>query len=450
MTHFFSTRLDRFLAIGIFCLLFSGMLGHPLQAQSLPNFVEIAKTEKHKVVHISTTTKVQVDSNNPFFEIFPQLPRSKKESALGSGFFFSPDGYVVTNNHVVKGAEKIEVLLDDNRTFPAKVVGADERTDIALLKIDAKEKFAAVKFGDSSKLEIGEWVLAIGNPLGLDQTVTAGIVSAKGRDILGGTAYGQFIQTDAAINFGNSGGPLLNTKGEVVGINTAIAGGQGLGFAIPSNLALKVIEQLRKGGKVVRGWLGVGIQELSPELAASMKLPNGQRGVLITQIFPDSPAQKATIQEQDLIVDINGTPIYRSNDLQNLIAEMAPGTDVKVTVLRGKERLVLSAKVAEFKQEAVADAATPGELGLSLVAIDAKIKKEFNLKVDYGLLVKDIDERSPLSERIQAGDVILKLNGKEMRKTSDFFSTVKGFKDGTTFVLLVHRDGRQMVIPGTK
>jgi len=443
---FFSSLVPFF---SLFFLFFQPFLS---QGQNLPNFVEIVKTEKSKVVHIATTTKVKNNANDPFFNFFPNLPKERKESALGSGFFYSPEGLVITNNHVIHGAEKIDVILDDNRSYSAKVIGADERTDLALLKVDAKGTFPVMKFGDSNKLEVGEWVLAIGNPLGLDQTVTAGIVSAKNRDILGGTAYGQFIQTDAAINFGNSGGPLLNTKGEVVGINTAIAGGQGLGFAIPSNLASKIIEQLKKGGKVVRGWLGVGIQDLTPEITSSMKFPNGQKGVLITQIYPDSPAKKAGLQEQDLIIEVNGSPVNKSNELQRTIAETPPGQQVQVTVLRNGSPTKKTIKIEEFKNDTLSKSGEEkaNDFGLVLLPVTQELKKEFNLSVNGGLFVKDIDPESTWAEKIQAGDVILKANGKNVNRVSDFEQAMKEVKKDSSFVILIHRAGRQMVVAITK
>lgn len=435
-----------------------------LMAQSLPDFVSITKTEKQKVVHISTTSKAKnqvygrdLFNDHPFFKILPdplgpQQNNAPKNRALGSGFFYTSDGYIVTNNHVIEDAETIEVILNDERSFKASVVGADKRTDLALLKIEDKEgSFPAVKFGNSDDLEIGQWVIAIGNPLGLDQTVTAGIVSAKGRDIMGGTAYGQFIQTDAAINFGNSGGPLIDTKGEVIGINTAItSSSEGIGFAIPSNVAVKVIEQLKNKGLVTRGWLGIGLQELTPEITESLKLKNGQRGVLVSQVFDDSPAQSAGLETQDIIISLDNKTINGSNDLQLLVAETPPGKTITLGLVRNKKYMKLKVKIAEFKEEFVQKAinSTVDSVGLQLGQVTTKLKEDYNLSVDKGLLVLAISPNSPLAEKLNAGDVILKLNNQDVKTVKEFENILSKVNKGSSFLLLINREGFQVIVSG--
>ena len=289
----------------VFFVLFFALLLPNSFAAFPQSFSDIVKKEKSKVVHVLNTSVSKTTQVPQIFQDFfgQQAPQqNRRQTASGSGFFVSPDGYILTNNHVIDKAESLTVILEDETSHKAKVIGTDPRTDLALLKIDIK-KAPYVKFGNSDRLAIGDWVVAIGNPLGLDFTVTAGILSAKGRDIFGGTAYGDFLQTDAAINRGNSGGPLYNTKGEVIGINTAIVvGGQGLGFAIPSNLAVNIMDSLRKDGKVLRGWLGVGIQNVTPDLADGFQMPKGKKGVAITGVQKSSPAAKAGLKSGDVIV----------------------------------------------------------------------------------------------------------------------------------------------------
>ena len=311
------------------------------------SFSDIVKKEKSKVVHVLNTSVSKTTQVPQIFQDFfgQQAPQqNRRQTASGSGFFVSPDGYILTNNHVIDKAESLTVILEDETSHKAKVIGTDPRTDLALLKIDIK-KAPYVKFGNSDKLAIGDWVVAIGNPLGLDFTVTAGILSAKGRDIFGGTAYGDFLQTDAAINRGNSGGPLYNTKGEVIGINTAIVvGGQGLGFAIPSNLAVRIMDALRKDGKVLRGWLGVGIQNVTPDLADGFQMPKGKKGVAITGVQKSSPAAKAGLKSGDVIVFYDGKKVEKTTQLQKYVAETKIGRRVNIQIYRDGKKLTKRAK----------------------------------------------------------------------------------------------------------
>ncbi len=436
-------------------VLFASSTSLSASAQSLPNFVDIVKAEKSKVVHIQTTTKAstqpQADIPPQFLDLFPNAPQ-RDSSALGTGFFYSDDGFIVTNNHVIKGADTIEVLLSNGNSYPAKLIGSDERTDLALLKITTKEKFKAVKWGDSSKVLVGQWVIAIGNPLGLDQTVTAGIISAKDRDVLGGTAYGQFLQTDAAINFGNSGGPLLNDKGEVIGINTAIAGGQSLGFAIPSNLAQNIISQLQTKGSVTRGWLGVNIQDLDNELASSLGYPVSQRGILVVQVFENSPAAKGGLKEQDIIIKVNNTAVSKSTELQEAIANTPPNTNINVTLLRNKKQLVNKVYIVEFKDDFVKNETKPTTdetlLGLSLLNVNPSVKAKYNLSVDKGVLITEISNTSPLVKRLSAGDVIIKINSDEVNTLQDFKRRIEALSAKTPYVLVINRFGSQFIVPG--
>ncbi|HZW36042.1 MAG TPA: Do family serine endopeptidase, partial [Candidatus Deferrimicrobiaceae bacterium] len=315
------------------------------------------------VVNISTTQVVRFNRprmRNPFgqqdpFEdfwnnFFGNMPREQKRRSLGSGFIVSEDGYILTNAHVVEKADEVTVTLLDKEEFKAQVVGTDPKTDIALIKIKAGKKLPFVHLGDSEKLEIGEWVLAIGNPFGLGHTVTAGIVSAKGR-IIGSGPYDDFIQTDASINPGNSGGPLFNLKGEVVGINTAIIqGGQGIGFATPIHLAKAILGQLKEKGKVTRGWLGVYIQKLTPEMAESLKVP-GKKGALVADVTKDGPAAKAGIRSGDVIVAFNGKPVNDEHELPQIVAVTPPGKKADIKVIREGKEISIPVTIGEMEGE---------------------------------------------------------------------------------------------------
>lgn len=423
-----------------------------LAAARPDSFSPIVKSEKEKIVHISISavvdnTRVQRD---PFFEyFFKNMPKQQRQSALGSGFIISEDGYIVTNHHVIAKAEKIKVTLYNGNTFDAKVIGKDKLSELALIKIDAKN-LPYVEWGDSNEMEVGDWVLAIGNPLGLDHTVTAGIISGRGRNVFANTAYGQFLQTDAAINFGNSGGPLFNMDSEVIGINTAIvAGGQNIGFAIPSNLAQKVIQQLKKHGKVERGWFGVGIQDVDNELAESFGLPKGKRGVVLTSIGEDSPARKAGLEKGDVIVTIDGEKTERVNDLQQKVAETAPGENVKVQFYRKGKLMTKTVAVGKRPTEEITSLnTTEGKYGLRLVEISPENKPSLNIDEEFGLMVYDIDQNGLAWEKgVRQGDVILEANNQRMEKVEDFYAVMKkASKTARPVYLLVSRKGREMFI----
>lgn len=415
-------------------------------------FSPIVKSESPKVVHISISSIVENPNimKDPFFKhFFRDLPQKQRKSALGSGFIISSDGYIVTNHHVIANAEKIEVTLHDGTVYKGEVVGKDKLSELAVLKIDA-EDLPYIEWGDSKKMEVGDWVLAIGNPLGFDNTVTAGIISGLGRSVFPNTAYGQFLQTDAAINFGNSGGPLFNMDSEVIGINTAIvAGGQNIGFAIPSNLARNVIDQLKQHGKVERGWFGVGIQDVDHELAESFGLPQGMKGVVLTSVGEDSPAAQAGLQQGDVIVKFNGDKLERVNDLQQKVAETTPGTEVRVEVFRQGELIKKNVTVGKRPESASAGLDNGrNKYGMRLVEISPNNKPNPNIKEDHGLLVYDIDQTGIAYEKgIRSGDVIIEANNQKLEKVEDFHEIMENAeKTARPVYLLINRNGREMFI----
>jgi serine protease Do len=311
----------------------------PRDYSPLPSLSGLIKELKPAVVNIHTTQVVRPRMRrDPLLEEFFGLPRGERKfPSLGSGFIISPDGYILTNHHVVRNASEIRVKLADDRTYPAKLVGGDRKTDVALLKVKPKGKLPTVYLGDSDKLEVGDWAIAIGSPFGLGHTVTAGIISGKDR-VIGHGPYDDFLQTDASINPGNSGGPLFDASGNVVGINTAIvAGGSGIGFAVPINLAKELLPQLHKTGTVRRGWLGVGIQDLIP----------GKSGVLISQVIEDSPAEKCGLRPGDIIVSLNGQRVGETRELTRRVAILSPGSQASLKVVRGKKTRKITVKLAE-------------------------------------------------------------------------------------------------------
>ena len=382
-------------------------------------------------------------------------PREFKRRSLGSGVLVDPKGYVVTNNHVVAQADQILVRLKTGEELPAKIVGRDKKTDLALIKVEAKDDLPYLPLGDSDKMRVGDWVVAVGNPFGLEHTVTAGIISAKGR-FIGAGPYDNFIQTDASINPGNSGGPLINLDGEVVGINTAIvAQGQGIGFAIPVNLAKAVVGQLREKGRVVRGWLGVYIQPVTKELAEKFGLDEA-KGALVADVIKGSPAEKAGLQRGDVVVEFDGKEVEDMHALPRMVAATPVGRKVELTVLRKGDKKEFEVTIGELEEEkAAAKEAEPtkSELGLSLQEVTPELAKELGLDKAQGLVVTAVASGSPAEEAgIQRGDVIMEAAQEEIKSLADFQRIAGSVKPGQGLLLLVKRGEmtRFVVIKATK
>ncbi len=382
----------------------------------------------------------------------PYSPRKHHQEGLGSGFIISSDGYILTNNHVVGDADRITVKLADDREFTAKRVGTDPQTDVAVIKIDATG-LPVLKTGDSAKLQVGEWVMAVGNPFGLAQTVTVGVVSAKGRSAVRIADYEDFIQTDAAINPGNSGGPLVNLEGEAVGINTAIfsrsGGYMGIGFAIPINLAMKVCDQLKTKGSVSRGYLGIMIQNLEPELAQSLGVP-GQKGILVAEVSPDSPAAKAGFKPRDIIVDLNGRPVEETGHFRNTIAMSGPGSETKITILRDGRKETLNVTLGELTAKTDANGqsvetaatGTGGKYGLYVQELTADLADRFNLAGQSGVLVSRVEEGSSAARAgLEPGCLIVEVNQEKTPNTAAFREAMEKAKDKDSVLLLVRQQG---------
>ncbi len=428
-------------------------------------FAEIVEAVSPSVVNISTKKTISRERrsmfNDPFFDFFNpyhEFPKQWKEQSLGSGVIISEDGYIITNNHVVEQAEEITVTLYDRRTFKGKVVGADPKTDLALVKI-RERGLPTIPWGDSEKLKVGEFVLAIGNPFGLSHTVTMGIVSAVGRANVGIADYEDFIQTDAAINPGNSGGPLVDIKGELVGINTAIfsrsGGYQGVGFAVPSNMVRLVMEQLRRGGKVIRGWLGVTIQDLTPELAGKFGLKKAA-GALVSDVFNGSPAEKAGIQRGDVIVEYAGKKIKNVSVLRNLVAQSTVGSEVDLTVLRNREKKVMRVVIAELPKEfSETPSAPPDEkfevkalAGITVTELTRAIAKQLGInQSERGVVVVDVEFGSPAHEAgIKKGDVIQEIDREKVQGIDDWERIVSEIKADETVVMFINRTGKRFYV----
>ena len=423
--------------------------------RALPSFVSLVEAASPVVVHVKVVSIIKTgasegDSRFPFgdegpfrgFRFPPMQPPSGRQLGTGSGFIIRKDGVILTNNHVVEQAKEITVALADGHEYPAKVLGRDPKTDLAILKIDAKTDLAVAQLGDSDGLKVGEWVVAIGNPFGLDNTVTAGIVSAKGRAI-GNGPYDQFIQTDAPINPGNSGGPLFNQRGEVVGINTAIfsrsGGNIGIGFAIPINVAKELVPQLETDGHVTRGWLGVSIQKLTPELAESLGVGEAQ-GALVAGVTPGSPAAKAGIKSGDVITSYDGKKVDEHGGLPSLVAATSVGATVPIQVLRDRETKTLSVTVAKLADDEVreADAPAQGKWGLALRELTPEEREERGIEDGQGVLVTAVEPGSPAEEAgIHAGDVVLQANRKPVGSVDALRKEAGKVEEGKHLLLLV-------------
>ena len=415
----------------------------------------LVKEVSPAVVNISTTQVVRFSrprmrtpfGRDPFDDFwnnyFGNAPREQKRRSLGSGFIVSEDGYILTNNHVIEKADEITVTLLDKEELKAELVGSDPKTDIALIKIKAGKKVPHISLGDSEKLEIGEWVVAIGNPFGLGHTVTAGIVSAKGR-IIGSGPYDDFIQTDASINPGNSGGPLFNLQGDVVGINTAIIqGGQGIGFATPIHLAKSVLSQLKEKGKVTRGWLGVYIQRLTPEMAESLSLGN-RKGALVSDVTKDGPAEKAGVKSGDVIVSYDGKEVVNEHDLPQMVATTKPGKKVTVVVIRDGKEVRIPVTIAEMEGEKEPGRAGGPDvskgLGVTVQDITPEIARQFEIENRKGVIVTQVEDGSPADDAgFQDGDIVRSINRQAVRNVQEFGSLLKKFKGEKTLLFLVER-----------
>jgi serine protease Do len=383
---------------------------------------------------------------NPFGQFFnnPQLQQKRPVQGAGSGVIISSDGFILTNNHVVEGAKEVEVTLNDKKEYKAQIIGRDPKTDLAIVKIDAGKKLPAANIGDSEALRVGDWVLAVGNTFGLNQTVTSGIVSAKGR-VIGAGPYDDFIQTDASINPGNSGGPLFNMNGEVVGINTAIiAEGQGIGFAIPINTAKPLIPQLEAKGEVTRGYLGVNIQTVTPELASALRLED-PKGALVAEVIPGGPADKAGIKRGDLIISFNGKSVNDSHDLPALVAATPIDKEVPMTVIRDGKEQKISANVAKLESEgtklAEAKQGTQGKLGIQVQDLNSQIARQLGIDADHGVVVVGVQPDSPADRAsIRQGDVIVEVNRKAVKSASDLKEEIAKAADGNSVLLLVKNE----------
>lgn len=413
-------------------------------------FINVSDKVTPSVVNIRAA-RITSGRIHPLFEEFfgdlfgEQRRPERREQSLGSGFLLTEDGYILTNEHVVAGAQEIRVRLSDQSEYPAKLVGTDPRTDVAVIKVETEKKLPTVVLGDSDDLQVGQWALAIGNPFGLDRTLTVGVISAKSRANVGIEEYEDFIQTDASINPGNSGGPLLNIYGEVVGVNTAIvAAGRGIGFAIPINLAKLISDQLIEDGEVTRGWLGVKIQPLTLDLAKSFGLERAT-GALVTDVIPGTPAEKAGLMRGDILLTFNGREVRGVRELQLLVASAPAGSEAELEILRGGKRKTLTVEITAREKEKVSGEEKPesaeiqGWQGLSVSSADGE-----------GVLVESVDSRSVADEvGIQPGDIILSLGGQEVNSVEDFAAAIKRVKKNRPVRMLIRRGESLMYLAFT-
>jgi serine protease Do len=421
------------------------------QTITAPDWVALAKTLKPAVVNVSTRRVESGPSlppgmapDDPFGQFFRQFERPRAVRSLGSGFVIHGDGYVVSNDHVVDGASEVRVKLSDGREFPAKVLGRDPKTDLALLKIEAA-RLPTIPIGDSEALQVGEPVMAIGNPFGLEQTVTTGIVSGTGR-VIGGGPYDDFIQTDASINPGNSGGPLINARGQAIGINAAIfsqsGGSIGIGFAIPVNLAKPVLTQLAADGHVVRGWLGVSIQPVTPELARGLNLA-GSAGALVSSVAEGSPAARAGLKPGDVILEFNGERVARADRLPAMVAATPVGREVPLRLVRDGKPQTLTVGVGEQAESREAEPGptkVPATLGLTVAPVTPRLARELGLRDRWGVIVRDVEADSPAAEAgLRRGDVVVEVDRRRVRTPGDMRRQIDRHAKGTPLLMLVHR-----------
>lgn len=429
------------------------------------SFSDLVNEARDSVVNISTVKTVKresfpmfrgpMDQEDPFQDFFErffrdQIPKEYRQKSLGSGFVIDENGYILTNNHVVEKTDEIKVVLADSREYEAEIVGRDSKTDLALIKIKADKPLKPLPLGDSDAMNVGDWVLAIGNPFGLEWTVTAGIISAKYRRI-GMDSYANFIQTDASINPGNSGGPLLNIKGEVVGINSAIfsrtGGSIGIGFAVPVNLAKELLPQLKEG-KVVRGWLGVMIQQITPELREKLGLKD-QKGALVADVTSGGPADKAGIERGDVVVSFDGKEVREMNELPMMVGSTSVGKDVEVEVIRKGRKKTIEVKLGRLDEESEPSepVETRTDLGMTVEEITQDNARQFSLSLEEGLVVVRVHSDSPAAEAgIRPGDVIVEIDQKVVRTLSEYQEAVSGYAKGETILFLVQRGGNTLYL----
>jgi serine protease Do len=458
----------------ICCALFLCAGSQPLYAKetkaplTLLNFSELAQKVGRTVVNIRCAKVSQGsggvlrhfgqdqpdedDSMGDFFDRFfeENQPGDFAQRSFGSGFIIDSEGYIVTNNHVVEDADKIQVMLENHKEYDARIIGRDANTDLALIKIEPFEALTSADLGDSDLIKVGQWVVAIGSPFGLEHTVTAGIVSAKGR-VIGSGPYDDYIQTDASINPGNSGGPLIDMQGQVVGINSAIiASGQGIGFAIPINLAKGIIRQLKENGEVTRGWLGVAIQNLSPQLAEYYG-SQGVSGVLVTDVFSGDPADTAGIKPGDIILSINERKMQNNRDLTSTIADIMVGEKVKIEILRDGKPQTLTADIIKRNDERLvgSEKQNPSrdELGLQVSELNEEIVKRFNLSESEGVMVVRVEPGSKADQaELKAGDLIKEINRQPIQNVQAYATVIGQTKKGDRLEILLNRSHFGMIV----
>ncbi|WP_017873258.1 Do family serine endopeptidase [Candidatus Caldatribacterium saccharofermentans] len=450
---------------GVLVLVFFAAVNTGWAASAIPEnpdiVADIVERVSPAVVNIDTLRIAVYRSplapffSDPFFRRFfgdiPELERQIPQRGIGTGFVFRSDGYILTNEHVIRGANEIKVTFIDGKEYEGKVVGADSLTDIAVVKIDA-DNLPTIPLGDSDKARVGEFVIAIGNPYGLSHTVTVGVLSAKGRPISAGDSgreYENFLQTDAAINPGNSGGPLLNLRGEVIGINTAILPyAQGIGFAIPINMAKSILEQLIEKGKVVRAWLGVYIQDLTPELAQKFGLSEA-KGALVADISRGSPAEEAGLKRGDIILKVDGKEVLTVSSLQQEIRSRRPGERVRLEVWRDGKRIILEATLGELKESSVGiPEIQQVDLGFEVAEITDDLVERYSLRTTRGVVIVSVRVGGPADKvGLRPGDVILEVNRTEIASLADWEEALARITPGDTVLLLIDRGGRTYFVP---
>ncbi|MDD3804186.1 MAG: Do family serine endopeptidase [bacterium] len=425
------------------------------------SFRELAKRVTPAVVHITSESTVKVSPffpfNDPFFrDFFKDMPEyENKNTSMGTGFIFDKNGYIVTNNHVIRDAKKITIKIPDGREFSGdevEIVGTDDRTDIAVLKIKNVKDMPFLEFGDSDEIEVGDWVMAAGNPFGFDGTITVGVISAKNRSniaLSGGPVYQDFIQTDASINPGNSGGPLVDLNGNVIAVNSAIAspsgGNVGIGFGIPSNMVVMVINQLRENGVVSRGYLGIMPQELTGDLKEKFKMDKTETGILVAQVEPETPASKAGLREGDVILEFNGKKMENVNKFRIAVAETPVGKKVNIVILRDGAKKTIVAEIGKLQDETAQGNSEIKEdgkswLGIAVEEISNENKSKYSITSEYGVVITGINSESPvLNAGIRTGDVIIKIESDKIANISDYKNAAKKYGKNKDVLLTVKR-----------